>query len=93
MNLSHTPLASGVRYGVFTSLILPATAVKCAAYFYRGRESDISVLSPTASLPVTAAPSIYQLGILLLLYVLFAAFSVPLSRIHTIAETTNHTQQ
>ncbi len=33
MNLSQTPFASGIRYGVFTSLILPATAEKCVAYF------------------------------------------------------------
>jgi hypothetical protein len=33
MNLSQTPFASGVRYGVSTSLTLPATAVKCVAYF------------------------------------------------------------
>ena len=33
MNLSQTPFAWGVRYGVFTSLILPATAEKCVAYY------------------------------------------------------------
>jgi len=53
--------------------------------FYRDREADISVLYPMVSLPVAAAPSIHQLGILSLQYVLSAAFSIPSLQIHTIA--------
>ena len=64
---------------------------KSACYIYHhDRESDISAPSPTVSLLVIVVPSIHQLDILSLPYVLSAAFSAPSPQRYTIDGTTSH---
>src|SRR6266496_6460836 len=92
INLSQIPFAWGVRYGVFTSFMPEpsATTEKRIAYFCHDHESDTSVLSPMEWLLVIVVPSIHQLDILLFLYALSFAFSIPSLQTHTTAGTTSH---
>jgi len=53
-------------------------------------ESNTLILSPTEWLLVIVVPSIHGLDILLFLYVLSFASSIPLPQTHTIAGTTSH---
>ena len=86
----HSPAAFDTASQLLWYFWLPLKSV--SHIFYRGHESDTSVLGPTASLLVAAAPSIYQLDILSLRYARSDVFSVPSLQIHTIAETADHTR-
>jgi len=91
VNLSQIPLACGVQYGVFNSLIPEpiATAKKCVAYFLSRSRIRYFGLFPHGVASRNCCAVHHPLGILLLLYILFVAFSTPSQQRYTIAETTS----